>query len=161
MSTFSDLILRTVSTLIATLTTVIIITERQRRINNAKIELAAHYIESIDDEAPGPDLCKGVIKDLHTAEELIRQITWGQISRASKIDDVVRITRKLERERQKHEKLQKKAELADPGEPVRQEIERKKFEGLAARVRALKISFIDFVFIGTGRKFRRATPPQV
>jgi len=159
MSTLSDLILRTLSTLIATLTTVIIIAERQRRINNAKIELAAHYVGSIDDEAVGPELCKDVVKDLRTAEELICEITWGQISRASKIDDIVRITRKLAHERQKHEKLMRNSELANPTEPVRLEIERKKFEHLAGRVRALKISFIDFVLIGAGRSVHRRSSP--
>ena len=159
MSTLTDLILRSLSTLIATLTTVIIIAERQRRINNAKIELAAHYVGSIDEEAIGPGLCKDVVKDLRTAEELIREITWGQISRASKIDDIVRITRKLAHERQKHEKLQGNSELTNPTEPVRLEIERKKFQNLAGRVRALKISFIDFVFIGAGRRLPRQSSP--
>jgi hypothetical protein len=158
MNVVSDLVLRTLSTLIATLATVIIITERQRRINNAKIELAARYIESIDHEPSGADLCKDVVKDLRSAEELIREIAWGRISRASKIDDVVQITRKLAHERRKHEDLEKNPAVPDHAKPVLGEIENKKFQVLGARVRSLKISFIDFVFIDTGKKVNR--PPE-
>jgi len=156
MNAVSDLVLRTLSTLIATLATVIIITERQRRINNAKIELAAHYIESIDHEQSGPDLCKDVIRDLQNAEELIHEIAWGRIARASKIDEVVQLTRKLAHERRKHEKLEKNPAVPDHTEPVLKEIEARKFAALANRVRSLKISFVDFVFIDMGKK---AKPP--
>jgi len=160
MSAVSDLILRTLSTLIATLATVVIITERQRRINNAKIELAARYIESIDQERSGSGICKDVVKDLRNAEELIHEIAWGRIARASKIDDVVQITRKLAHERQKHEKLEKNAEMTGDATPVLREIEDKKFEALATRVRSLEISFIDFVFISSGKKLKGPKDPD-
>lgn len=157
MNALSDLVLRTLSTLIATLATVVIITERQRRINNAKIELAARYIESIDHEQSGADLCMDVVKDLRNAEELIREIAWGRIARASKIDEVVHITRKLDHQRRKHEKLAKNPDTPDHATPVLREIEEKKFQVLAAGVRSLKVSFIDFVFIDIGKK---ASPPS-
>jgi hypothetical protein len=153
----SDLVLRSLSTLAATLTTVIIITERQRRINNAKLELAARYIESIDHEHAPEGRCKDVIKDLTNAEELIREITWGQIARASKIDEVVRVTRKLAHQRRKHEKLEKNSDVPEREAHVLREIEEKKFEDLAMHVRALRISFIDFVFITSGKKPARST----
>ena len=146
-----DLCLRTISTLIATLTTVVIIAERQRRINNAKIELAAHFIESIRAEEPDCTICKDLVKELQYAEMLISQISWGHISRAAKIEDIVQITRKLAHERQKHEKLQKKDPPVDANE-IRVEIKSGKFEELSAKVRMLRINFIDFLFIGNGRR---------
>jgi hypothetical protein len=152
VNAFEDLILRTLSTLIATLITVVIIAERQRRINNAKIELAARYIESIDQAQAGADLCKDVVRYLRYAEELIQEISWGRIARASKIDDVVQISRKLAHERHKHETLEKNLNVSDRENPVQTEIEDKKFEVLGGRVRSLKISFIDFIFIASGRK---------
>jgi hypothetical protein len=159
MSLISQLGVRTVSTLIATLTTVIIITERQRRISNAKIELAARYLDGIDHETAGSDLCKQVVQDLENADELIREITWGQISRASKIDEVVRITRKLAHEIHLHRQLEERCDLTNPADPLRDEIEHRKFHSLASSVRALKISFIDFIFIGRAPKPRHPQGP--
>jgi len=157
MNAVSDFVLRTLSTLTATLATVVIITERQRRINNAKIELTARYIESIDHDMPGADPCLVVVKDLRNAEELIQEIAWGRIARASKIDEVVQITRQLDHERRKHEKLAKNPDTLDHVTPVLREIEEKRFQDLAASVRMLKVSFIDFVFIDIGKK--AGTPP--
>jgi hypothetical protein len=144
-----DLVLRTVSTLIATLATVAIITERQRRMNNARIELAARYIESLEHTHPSKDPCKDVVRDLKLAQVLIRDIAWGRVARASKIEDVVRINRRLAHVLHKHERLE-----ADPspsaGQFVESEVANGRFADMATEVRGLKISFVDFIFIDTG-----------
>ena len=149
MNVVTDLILRTVSTLIATLTTVVIITDRQRRICNAKVELAAQYIESIEHERTDDDPNKEVIKDLKIAEEMIRDIAWSRIARASKIEEVVHISRKLGHVRKKHEKMEALPDVNEHIEAVWKEIERGKFLDLAQRVRKLKVGFVDFVFVGS------------
>jgi hypothetical protein len=150
MNPVTDLILRTLSTLIATLATVAIITERQRRINNARIELAARYLESIKNGKPNDDPGKEIVRDLKLAEEMIREIAWSRIARVAKIDEVMHISRKLAHARREHERLEERASAAELDAAIAKEVENQRFLKLAADVRELKTSFIDFVFVGIG-----------
>ena len=149
MNAATDLLLRTVSTLIATLATVMIITERQRRISNAKIELAARYIERVERERTAADPNKEIVRDLRIAEDIIRDIAWSRVARAAKIEEVIEISRKLGQVRKKHEKMEAQPDAPEHVAAVWREIEEKQFLALAGEVRQLKVGFVDFVFVGS------------
>ena len=142
-----DFFLRTGSTLVATLTTVLIITERQRRIANAKVELAARHIQVIEQECKLPGHSKQVVKDLKLAEALLHDVVWSRVANTSKIDEVMHVTRSLAHIRHKHETLEAEPDTAKRDAVLATEIAEGKFLALADKIRTLKISFVDFVFV--------------
>src|SRR5258708_26129426 len=134
-----QLLVRTSATLIATLTTVVIITERQRRITNAKIELAARYIETIEADCISSDPGKEVIKDIKIAEEMMRDVAWTRVARASKIEKALQISRKLSHVRKKYQRLRESADVNARAEAIRNEIEEKKVHDLAPGVHEINV----------------------
>ena len=150
MTAIDDFILRTGSTLVATLLTVLIITERQRRIANAKVDLAAQHIQVIEHDISLPGDYKTVVKDIELAEELLNDVVWSRVASTSKIENVVHITRKLAHVRHKHEKLEVGPDTTTRDAVLAKEIAEKKFTALANDVRTLKVSFVDFVFVHRG-----------
>lgn len=150
MTVTADFLLRTGSTLVATLLTVLIITERQRRIANAKVELAAQHLQVIEHDCAAPGKYKTVVKDIELAEELLNDVVWSRVASTTKIEDVVHITRKLAHVRHKHEKLEDNPDATGRDAILAGEIEEKKFSALANEVRTLKVSFVDFVFVHRG-----------